>query len=231
MFETDLGLQWLPAEFHLSEDGTHCGINSYINSLHPKQHAGLYRVIADCFVAVAPLLEEALTNIPPRPTRIDVPSEKWEDHPSESEGEDEAEDHPSESEGEDEYVVCWRKRRTVIELLPPAHFVPPPPPPRVVSLKGRFLQVITKIASIELTPDKPKYDGGSWHVEGMVGERIVATCCVYIDSVNISETNLSFLTSIGENDGMYDKDEESSGAPFRKFPGCLIYIECSAPVL
>jgi hypothetical protein len=25
-----------------------------------------------------------------------------------------------------------------------------------------------KLANIELTPDKPEYDGGSWHVEGQL---------------------------------------------------------------
>ena len=33
------------------------------------------------------------------------------------------------------------------------------------------LQVIVKLANIHLTPEKPSYDGGSWHIEGqMVGE-------------------------------------------------------------
>jgi hypothetical protein len=28
------------------------------------------------------------------------------------------------------------------------------------------LQVILKLANINLTPDKLSYDGGSWHIEG-----------------------------------------------------------------
>lgn len=32
--------------------------------------------------------------------------------------------------------------------------------------RGRPLQIIVKLANIELTPEKPKYNGGSWHVEG-----------------------------------------------------------------
>lgn len=32
--------------------------------------------------------------------------------------------------------------------------------------QGRPLQIIVKLANIELTPDKPKYNGGTWHVEG-----------------------------------------------------------------
>ena len=31
---------------------------------------------------------------------------------------------------------------------------------------GRPLQIIVKLANIELTPEKPKYEGGTWHVEG-----------------------------------------------------------------
>lgn len=37
-----------------------------------------------------------------------------------------------------------------------------------VSLRGRTLQVIVKLADIVLTPEKPEYPGGKWHVEGMV---------------------------------------------------------------
>ena len=31
--------------------------------------------------------------------------------------------------------------------------------------KDSGLQVIVKLANIHLTPDKPNYDGGSWHIE------------------------------------------------------------------
>ena len=36
-----------------------------------------------------------------------------------------------------------------------------------ISLKGRTLQVIVKLANIVLTPEKPHYPGGTWHVEGL----------------------------------------------------------------
>ena len=32
------------------------------------------------------------------------------------------------------------------------------------------LQIIVKVANIHLTPEKPRYKGGSWHVEGMANE-------------------------------------------------------------
>lgn len=37
---------------------------------------------------------------------------------------------------------------------------------KTVSLRGRTLQLIVKLANIILTPEKPEYPGGKWHVEG-----------------------------------------------------------------
>jgi len=36
-----------------------------------------------------------------------------------------------------------------------------------LSLKGRTLQVIVKLANVLLIPEKPEYLGGVWHVEGL----------------------------------------------------------------
>jgi hypothetical protein len=44
-----------------------------------------------------------------------------------------------------------------------------------VSLRDTNIQMIVKLANIVLTPEKPTYDGGSWHVEGMKNEEIVST--------------------------------------------------------
>ena len=37
---------------------------------------------------------------------------------------------------------------------------------KTISLKGVTLQIIVKLANIILTPEKPEYAGGTWHVEG-----------------------------------------------------------------
>ena len=37
---------------------------------------------------------------------------------------------------------------------------------KTMSLRGTKMQVIVKLANIVLTPDKPEYMGGTWHVEG-----------------------------------------------------------------
>jgi hypothetical protein len=54
------------------------------------------------------------------------------------------------------------------------------------------LQVIVKMASIELTPDKPEFPAGGWHVEGQMNEHICATALYYLESENITSSNLSF---------------------------------------
>lgn len=73
------------------------------------------------------------------------------------------------------------------------------------------LQVIVKLANIELTPEKTKYDGGTWHVEGQLvrffvivffplrphrlptqNEHICATALYYYDNVNTTPSRLAF---------------------------------------
>jgi len=51
------------------------------------------------------------------------------------------------------------------------------------------LQVIVKVGCIILNT---KYPGGSWHIEGMPHERIVATCIHYVDVDNITDSFLEF---------------------------------------
>jgi len=44
----------------------------------------------------------------------------------------------------------------------------PPPFDLRREFAGTGLQVIVKLANIELTPEKPEYGGGTWHVEGQL---------------------------------------------------------------
>lgn len=64
-------------------------------------------------------------------------------------------------------------------LLQPALPFEPPAPETPYCLRGRTLKVIVKAAAIELSPEQPHYPGGTWHVEGVDAERIVATAIVY----------------------------------------------------
>lgn len=59
-------------------------------------------------------------------------------------------------------------------------------------LTDRTLQIIVKVGSIILNTDNAKYPGGSWHIEGMPQEHIVATCIHYVDVNNITDSFLEF---------------------------------------
>lgn len=37
---------------------------------------------------------------------------------------------------------------------------------KTVDFRGKTMQIIVKLANIMLTPEKPAYGGGTWHVEG-----------------------------------------------------------------
>ena len=54
------------------------------------------------------------------------------------------------------------------------------------------IQVIVKLANIELTPTTPEYDGGSWQIEGQLNEHICASALYYYDSENVTENSLAF---------------------------------------
>lgn len=65
--------------------------------------------------------------------------------------------------------------------------------------KDKGLQIIVKMASVELTPEKPEFPAGSWHVEGLQNEQICATALYYLDSENITDSSLSFRMKTAEH--------------------------------
>jgi hypothetical protein len=85
--------------------------------------------------------------------------------------------------------------------------------PTPFKLEHRFqedgLQIIVKLASIELTPEKPDYAGGNWHLEGMSNEHIVATSIYYYDVENVTDARISFRAEafLQEEDLDYEQDE------------------------
>lgn len=69
--------------------------------------------------------------------------------------------------------------------------------------RERGLQVIVKLASIELTPDKPEYGGGNWHLEGKVNEHSVATSIYHYDVENVTKSRIQFRQE-AQLDHMWD---------------------------
>ncbi|KAF2670834.1 hypothetical protein BT63DRAFT_370700 [Microthyrium microscopicum] len=74
------------------------------------------------------------------------------------------------------------------------------------------LQVIVKLSSIELSPEKPEYAGGNWHLEGMRNEHIVATAIYYYDVENVSEARLRFRQE-SKLDDMNMENEQDDHQP------------------
>ncbi|MGW2589119.1 DUF4246 domain-containing protein [Streptomyces sp. NPDC001515] len=194
--------QWLPTDADVAEDGT-VSFRSYVNNVHPERHAELAAVLPELLGRMRPLLENVLTDLRhPRPMRIEADPYGW----YEPEPEFPDEDDYSDEAAYNEAVEAWEQaederyetRRPVVPDAPEFTAPEPPAPSDRIDLRGRRLQVIVKLATLHLTPEKPEYPGGSWHVEGMLNERIVSTGLYYWDSENISESRLGFRTAVDE---------------------------------
>ncbi|MFI1648506.1 DUF4246 domain-containing protein [Streptomyces avidinii] len=210
-YEFSEKFQWLPTDVDVSDDGD-VAFRSYVNNVHPEHHRELTSVLPDLFACMRPLLENVLTDLRhPRPLRIEVDPYGWYDskpeYPNKSSYSDEgayAEALSVWGEAQDDW---WENRSPVVPDAPA--FTPPvlPDESTRVDLRGRSLQVIVKLATIHLTPDQPEYRGGSWHVEGMLNERIVSTGIYYWDSENITESSLSFRAALDDPD--YEQNDDS----------------------
>ena len=188
--------QWLPCDVKLA--GGDVKVTSYINNLHPTLHTKLYSVIERFIAKSIPLWNLTLSSARAgRKARI---LHDWTDYDY-PQGID-----PPEELGDDwDAREDWRKTNRVLQRPEPRDFeayqwlVDDE-----VNLRKQFreqgLQVIVKLASIELTPEKPTYEGGSWHVEGQLNERICATALYYYDSENVEDNSLAFRHRTDDED-------------------------------
>ena len=60
-------------------------------------------------------------------------------------------------------------------------------------------QVIVKLAYTVLTPESPKFPSGSWHLEGLAHEHIIATGIYYYEQKNITANYLRFRSTITDS--------------------------------
>ncbi|KLT40052.1 hypothetical protein CC85DRAFT_278473 [Cutaneotrichosporon oleaginosum] len=205
--------QWLPCEISFGPDGKgQAQVTSYINNAHPAEHAALYPVVARVIDAALPMLQAAydceaafarkriICNESNRKCTVpelcktscngrNIPKEEI------PEGIDEDDDNMYEIESE------WFYRVHPVAQPEPQAYGTLPAPPRVTLPPedwplpaDKRLQVIVKLANIHLTPEKPRYDGGSWHFEGQANEHIVGTALYYYDVENVTESRLAFRT-------------------------------------
>jgi hypothetical protein len=183
--------QWLPTEVKIDKDGK-AKIQSYINNLHPIWNSELYEPVERIFEQFVPMFNKVLTDmVDPRPPRIEVDPYSWYKEKEKKEEEEDDDDYD-----DDDYYD--KQARFIHPEVP--DFVAPEAPEQVITLQGRQLQVIVKLANIILTPENPSYPGGVWHVEGMENEHIVASGIYYYKSENISKSTLAFRESVEEPD-------------------------------
>jgi hypothetical protein len=193
--------QWLPCNVSFP-DGENARLDSYINNLHPTDHKDLYKVIEELTTLVTPLwnIVYQCSRLEPR---IKCKEITYTPHPNEKNA------PPDDGTGYT-YSDKWYGD---IEAGRKYHY----PEPRIYSgppftaasyhdklaFLGRAqkkLQVIVKLANIHLTPSKPTYAGGAWHIEGQLNEHIVATALYYYSTTNTTPSRLGFRTSIRDGD-------------------------------
>ncbi|KAG6837901.1 hypothetical protein H0H93_013054 [Arthromyces matolae] len=202
--------QWLPCEVDISEGEGHARITSYINNLHPEKHKDLYRILSELIAKTIPLWNLTLTPVHRlayanyNPSRIEYTGCEYDPNPEYGP----ATDGPQEADfadNEDFWQARneWFKATRKVVLPEPKPFQPPEEEENdddeafyKVNLwkdvERGSLQVIVKLANIHLTPEKPEYEGGTWHVEGKVNEHICASAIYYYDSENITTSRLAF---------------------------------------
>jgi hypothetical protein len=145
--------------------------------LHPQRYKDLYSIIEKIIACTIPLWNLTLTPLNAHNIgdsfcpRINYYGEYDPDPANlpESEGPQREDD-----EDEDAYYERWEQwiKDTRKAKQPEPNSFEPFIPVDEVDLRrdhGKTgLQVIVKLANIHLTPEKPRYSGGSWHVEGQL---------------------------------------------------------------
>ncbi|CAE6435793.1 unnamed protein product [Rhizoctonia solani] len=193
--------QWLPTDFKVSEDGKSVKSQSYINNLHPIEHAELHKAIEELIAAFVPLFERVLTDSIPENNAI---QERTLDYYKYNDGgwvgapQYGYDQYANGSEYQKAYRDWEENRPLIMPDIKDGGYEPGRLEKREVkyTLGGRTIQVIVKLANIHLTPDNPEYPGGSWHVEGMKNEAIAVSAIYYYDEENITESRLAFRTAV-----------------------------------
>ncbi|KAJ1641739.1 hypothetical protein LPJ64_006331, partial [Coemansia asiatica] len=164
---------WLPADIYVNKDGS-VDFKSYINNIHPDEHADMYKAIAKILSKTIPLLEQALTDWEhPRDLRIPYDYDNCLEfpikHPSKLGGKYDIYNTEFDDEVYDEAIDQWRE--SVINTTPdPENFVEPERPMAAYSLRNKNLQVV-----VEITDKTEPY------FPSTASENIIATAVYFYD--------------------------------------------------
>eukprot|EP01067_Filipodium_phascolosomae_P004228 Filipodium_phascolosomae@DN273_c0_g1_i1.p1 len=186
---------WLPTNFRVEADGL-VKFKGYINNINPVSYPDAYVTIPKILEKFIPLWEKVLTRMTaPRENCISVDDDWYE-------GVERWPDFEEENIDEETWVPPPPNHSKL-----PEKYKGQPRPKVKVNLKGRDLQVVVKLANIELDPKDAHYPGGAWHVEGMRNENIIATGLYYYVVDNITESRLQFREAV--EDPGYEQGDES----------------------
>ncbi|KDN34735.1 hypothetical protein RSAG8_12177, partial [Rhizoctonia solani AG-8 WAC10335] len=202
--------QWLPTDFKVSEDGKSVKSESYINNLHPIEHAELHKAVEDLMAAYTPLFERVLTDSIPENGVI--PERTLGHYVYDDDGYSGApkrKDYSNNAEYNKGYREWEQNRSIVTPGIKGDGYEPGKLEKREIkyTLGGRTIQVIVKFANIHLSPENPEYPGGSWHVEGMKNEAIAVSGIYYYDEENITESRLAFRTAVAPPEDYEQSDD------------------------
>ena len=176
---TSQKFQWLPSDFFVDQHGKVALTSPYINKVHPVQHEELCSIILKILQFAIPVFERVLADLtrPLLPMRIATSYRGWDSE----EGADcigMPGPNLSSEEDFDADEDAWYGKQPFrtpeakgsyggdLEVLKDR-----------ISLKVETLQVIVKLANAILTPEKPDYPGGKWHIEGSYEHLSAWACC------------------------------------------------------
>jgi len=201
--------QWLPADVTVTKHSAK--FTSYINNLHPDVHPELYDVLGKLVYHFCPLFEAVFNHATLPYYERDEGNNgytvrKVKEIIDLREGEDSDEDMRSYFARIPLRIDPWcnKFKSEKCETLGENAIVLIPENDSDLTK----LQIVVKAANIHLTPDKSYYGGGSWHVEGMKNERIVATGLYYYDNCNITQSQLDFRVASGSP--LYEQDDHDA---------------------
>ena len=149
--------QLLPSDFSVDGDGKATLISPYINNIHPAHHKEMYSVIPEILQCALPMFERVLSDSlrPLLPMRIVTSGAYKFDCIMESSVWD-----TDRRERKFTFPDARKQYGGDLEVMNDR-----------ISLRDQTLQVIVRLANIVLTPERPKYPGGKWHVEGSLKSR------------------------------------------------------------
>jgi len=139
--------QFLPSDFSVDGDGKVTLISPYINNIHPIHHKELYSVIPGVLQRALPMFERVLSDLL-RPL-LPMRVTLPDDY----------------SPGSFLTVHCRQRYNGDLGVVNSR-----------ISLRSRTLQIIVRLANVVLTPERPKYPGGKWHVEGLSQSCFLRRC-------------------------------------------------------